>query len=108
MLKYTICLVLLAGCNSDQVWLGAMVAGQAADYLTTERNLDHGLREQNRIFLSARPDDDDLLLFKAGVTAFFLIAGELDPEHKQFYYKVGCIGGIAAAGYNQWAYEHRY
>lgn len=101
--------LILTGCSpldrEEQFWLGVMVLGQAADYATTERNLDAGAREQNP-FLSERPDDDDILLFKAGVTLGFYLLGEAAPDNRVTIYKMGALFGFAPAVYNQWAYDH--
>lgn len=105
-----ICVALiLTGCSpldrEEQFWLGVMVLGQAADYATTERNLDVGAREQNPFFSSC-PDDDDILLFKTGVTLAFYLLGEAAPDNRVTIYKIGAFLGFAPAAYNQWAYFH--
>lgn len=111
MRPQTLALLFLAiaasGCNhsqQDNILFAAMVAAQAADGYTTTRCLGIGGRELNPV-LDDHPNDEGVLLFKAGVVGVLYGLGQLCPEHRQGFYTTGIISGSVAAGWNQYQYE---
>lgn len=104
-----ILIFLVSGCglnSGEQLAFGGMIAGQAADYCTTVRNLGAGALEQNPV-LGNRPNDGTVLLFKVAVVGALVGLGEMDPEHRKFWYWLGAISGGGAAIYNHTQYEER-
>lgn len=110
ILPVLLVLLTVAGCGLDDlnrkesIAFGALLAGQAADYFTTIRNLDAGAREFNPI-LDDHPSNDEVLLFKVVVVGIFWGLGELDPDHQKEWYWLGGILGGGAALFNQYTYE---
>lgn len=107
-----IALLLIAGCSRpmtmrEKVLFGAMIAGQAADYETTRRGVSAGMRELNPI-LADRPDQGNILLFKAGVVGVLWGMGEIWPDSREWLYGIGTVSGGAAAWHNDRLYDrHR-
>jgi hypothetical protein len=108
-MKWLLLILILSvsGCGlngREQLAFGSMIAGQAADYCTTVRNLRAGASEQNPI-LGDRPSDDTVLLFRVAVVGAMIGLGELNPEYREFWYWLGGISGGGAAIYNHIQYE---
>jgi hypothetical protein len=103
-----IIIVLLSGCtrmtHQEQLLFGGMIVAQAADYETTRKYIAIGGTEGNPL-MSDRPDDGEILLFKAGVTGVLWLCGEIWPEQRKAFYTVGIISGSGVAGWNDRLYE---
>ena len=70
---------LLTGCSTyrphtktEKVWLCTMIAGQASDYISTERALDMGLVESNPIYGDSL---EKVALGKIAISALAIIMG---------------------------------
>lgn len=103
--------VLLAGCgppmtDREVVLFGLMIGAQTADGVTTARNIHAGGTELNP-FLSDRPNDGSIALFKLATSGLLWGLGEIDSEHREFFYTVGIISGTVAASWNVYQYDQR-
>ena len=83
--------------EQEKIAAGAMVAGRAADMLSTSYALDHGCIETNP-FLGEHPDDQTLLLWGIGTSLLILGIAHLLPSDWRIgvLYGTATISGIAA------------
>jgi len=89
----------LSSCASysreDKIWATACFTSQATDYMTTQYALNReGFREANPAMVNNQG------LLKLGLCGLIYGAGEMFPEDRKFFYKVGTIFGVGATGWN--------
>lgn len=85
--------------KSEQQAFRWMVSGQAFDGLTTEYALDMGFEELNPI-LDDCPSDVEVCLFKAGSCLLLIGLGEIFPESREDFFKLGAVSGFVCGGIN--------
>jgi len=111
MKRAIVCLCLIcAGCgppmsDRDKVLFGTMLAAQWADYETTRRCISVGGHELNPL-LPDRPSNDELAVFKVGVSLVWWGLGELYPDDREAIFTFAALTAGGAAIWNNYTYEH--
>lgn len=110
-MKKTICMlsavaIMATGCanyrphtKAEKYWLGGVVAGQLADGISTKAFLRQGIEELNPR-AGKNPSDGTIFLFKAGAVGIIYGLGQIDPDNRMMYYKIGAFLGFAPAVWN--------
>lgn len=97
------------GCSemtTREKWLlGAMVASNAADAYTTDRNVRAGAREMNP-FMGSKPDSTTIYSFIGGKTLLFYLLGEITGKREGFY-TLGIGSSLPFAAWNEINYQNR-
>jgi len=86
--------------TSEKTWLAGMIACNAADYYTTKEFLSKGMKEANPIY-GENPSDEKLIVGKLAGVIIFYIAGQVDPDNRELYYKIGSGLACGAAAWNK-------
>jgi len=99
---------LISGCStfrahtqSEKNWFIGAVAGQTADLATTKHAFDKGLKEGNQFTYGKKPNTESIAIGKLGVLGVIYGLGQIDPDNREIYYKIGSIFGFGAAIWNE-------
>jgi len=85
--------------KEEKWWLGGVIVGQAADGISTKMFVRQGI-EESSVFAGKHPSDGTIFLFKAGAVGIVYVLGQIDPDNRLLYYKIGSILGFAPAAWN--------
>jgi len=83
--------------KQDKIAAGVMLAGRAADMISTHYALEHGAREVNP-FLGEHPSDLELAAWGVGTAAIMLVLADfVPPKLRQILlYGAGALSGAVA------------